>query len=533
MVAALVLLLLLVLSLPPLISETRGPELNSEPDEAAHYVTALMIRTYVVDAIGTGPREFAEKYYLHYPKVAFGIWPPLFHLTLACWMLLTGPSVWAALLFMSLTATLVAFVLFAATRRTLGTPLAAATAVWFIAMPAMQASTSSVMMDMLCTLFVVCAAVSFGRYLDTERTPYALGFAVLSAAAMLTKYNALSMALVPPLAVIAARRWAVLKRPNFWLMPAVVAALCAPWYVLQWNMVRYAAEPVPPRAAAFIVGRDNFLYFVQELGVLALPLAAIGFVAVVIRKRQDHGMWCGLFALLASLWIFHSLIYPIPGARYLLGAFGALAAFTAAGLHVIIVRLLAVRPVAAPHAVRFTAAAIVLLALLAWSPAPRFARGFAEAADMLLDGRSRPDVTTLVSSDAIGEGAFVAHVATQEVQPQSIVLRGNKLLATGDWMFSSYAPRYRDSAAVLDALDRARVAYVVLDDQSDRAHHRLLEQAVRDSPEWTLVRRVPSTYPGTSDVRVYGRAHPLPPGRPAFELNTLESLGYNVRVQPP
>ncbi len=49
-------------------------------DEAAHFVTGLMIRDYAAEALGAPPLEFAERFYLSYPKVAFGIWPPLFHL---------------------------------------------------------------------------------------------------------------------------------------------------------------------------------------------------------------------------------------------------------------------------------------------------------------------------------------------------------------------------------------------------------------------------------------------------------------------
>jgi len=67
-------------------------ELNGESDAPAHYITALMIRDYIAQGIPVKPLVFAKNYYLHYPKVAFGHWPPLFHVLEAAWMLVFGVS---------------------------------------------------------------------------------------------------------------------------------------------------------------------------------------------------------------------------------------------------------------------------------------------------------------------------------------------------------------------------------------------------------------------------------------------------------
>ena len=51
-------------------------EFGGHPDEAAHYVTGLMIRDYLTGGIPEHPMKFARNYYDHYPKVALGNWPP-------------------------------------------------------------------------------------------------------------------------------------------------------------------------------------------------------------------------------------------------------------------------------------------------------------------------------------------------------------------------------------------------------------------------------------------------------------------------
>ena len=54
-------------------------EFGAHPDEAAHYVTGLMIRDYIAAGMPGHPMAYTQNYYNHYPKVALGNWPPLFY----------------------------------------------------------------------------------------------------------------------------------------------------------------------------------------------------------------------------------------------------------------------------------------------------------------------------------------------------------------------------------------------------------------------------------------------------------------------
>lgn len=513
-----------VTSLAPVSAQSA---LTTAPDEAAHYVTGLMIRGYLAGGGDGDPRAFAEQYYLHYPKVGFGVWPPLFHLVLGAWLLVVGPSLSSALLFMSLTTTLVCVLLFWGTRRSLGWPLSMATVVWFITMPAVQLSSSSVMLDMMCALFVLAAALSFARYLDTESTRDALWFSVLAAAAILTKYNGLALALLPPIAIVANRRWRLPLRSNFWLMPLAVGLLCGPWYVVQRNMVRYASEPVPPWDAGITASLENLTALVSQIGFVSVPFLAIGVVMRVVCRSPDHALWSSLFALMAALWTFHSVVYPISDPRYFIALFASSAMFAAAGLRWVVIQIPWPR-LGGEHRVAVAACCVAVLAVITFTPASRNERGFAEAARVVMPRLPARQATTLVSSDTVGEGAFVAYAAEHEPSPRSYVLRGSKLLASDTWMGLNYVAQYQDSVSILGVLDRARVEYVVLDDVSRDLHHRLLTDAVSSSPDWELVHRTRATRERDA-VRIYRRARSLPPGAPKFELQTGYTLGHTLR----
>ncbi len=75
-----------------------GSDLSQWPDEGAHYINGLLIHDYVVDGLPGSPLTYALQYYVHYPRVTIGHWPPLYYMVQALFYFVTGPSIQAALL---------------------------------------------------------------------------------------------------------------------------------------------------------------------------------------------------------------------------------------------------------------------------------------------------------------------------------------------------------------------------------------------------------------------------------------------------
>src|SRR4051794_28093637 len=74
------LLFLAVTVLLQWLSGTYQSDFGGYADEPAHYVTGLMVHDYIATGFPGRPQQYAENYYLHYPKVALGHWPPVFYL---------------------------------------------------------------------------------------------------------------------------------------------------------------------------------------------------------------------------------------------------------------------------------------------------------------------------------------------------------------------------------------------------------------------------------------------------------------------
>jgi hypothetical protein len=95
-------------------------DFSAYPDEPAHYVTGLMVRDYLAGLFPAAPMRYAENYYIHYPQVAFGHWPPVFYIVQAMWTLCFGVSRSSLLLLMAALTSFAALLLYKAARLEFG-----------------------------------------------------------------------------------------------------------------------------------------------------------------------------------------------------------------------------------------------------------------------------------------------------------------------------------------------------------------------------------------------------------------------------
>ncbi|HLL59053.1 MAG TPA: hypothetical protein VK391_04085, partial [Allosphingosinicella sp.] len=55
----------------------------SGADEPAHFLNLYFIAEYARGALGSNPLAFASEFYLHYPKISIGHWPPAYYALLS------------------------------------------------------------------------------------------------------------------------------------------------------------------------------------------------------------------------------------------------------------------------------------------------------------------------------------------------------------------------------------------------------------------------------------------------------------------
>jgi Dolichyl-phosphate-mannose-protein mannosyltransferase len=511
-------------------------EFSSHPDESAHYVTGLMIRDYIATGHFNSPLAFAEQYYAHYPKVAFGMWPPFFHFVEALWTLLFSPSKVSVLLLMALITALTGTSIYYVLRRNYGWTAAFAGGAIYVLIPLVQVSTSAVMADSLIALLDLWAMIFLVRYFEKECTLEAVLFGVFAALSMATKANGVALVLLPPIALLLTRRWHMMRARGLYYAAAIILICGAPWPVISYRMITRSLGAQPVTASVMAATALAYLRVLwAALGWGVTPFCIIGIAAFLagLWRNHTHLTLAGAFTLLISVWVYHSLIGN-GDSRYMVAALPPALILAVVGF-VWVVRRMPVQAVPLPvRAAALGVLAAVLFATETWVLPHKRYQGFDQAAHFLMTNREFADGNFLVISHARGEGAFICEVAMHDLRPGHFVLRSTKVLSSSTWYGTVYHLRYETSKEIRDFLDEAPIDAIVLDTRPpeawpDESAFRLgkkVIEALQSDPHWTLLDRFPKLRDARPWIELYSRVGPQPAGSVSLDLRY--TLGRDI-----
>ena len=193
-------------------------ERGNFPDEAGHFMNGMLVRDYLTDGLGENPMQFARQYYLNYPKIAPGMWPPLYHGLLGIFLLPGWPPETAALLLIGLAAAWTGWRLFRILSLLTTRRLAFAIAAAFLCTPVIVNLSSAVMLDIVIAAFALEATYWLALFVGSGHWRHAALYGLFAAGGCLTKGNGLAILLMPPLVAIFARRLDLFRRPGLYLL---------------------------------------------------------------------------------------------------------------------------------------------------------------------------------------------------------------------------------------------------------------------------------------------------------------------------
>lgn len=452
-------------------------------DPPAHFTSGVLVYEYLRSAFGTDPMLFAESFYVRYPKVALGQWPPGYYGLQAIWYNLFGVSIWSAQWLSALTAALLVGVLFGRLRRSYGTAIALGSVLLLLAMPLLQQTVWAVMSDLLTALLILLALLAFVDLLSVPRRPWAgARFLLWALLAILTKGTAWALGPFVVLAPLLARRTACYRARWYWGSGLVGLGLAGLLYLLlHWQGIGY------PINVAYLLGRlfdgqrsvwewlaplQPFLFFITPL---ALALALLGGLDALWARwwRGDESL-AVTEALVALAWVLAQalflLLLPLTQeGRALLPALAPTVLLLARLLY----RL--------QQGVRPQWAALVpplfLGLVLLHTDVITMHRidGYRAAAAAI---PYEPTGTLiLVASDPPGEGAFIVERLVSDPQRAGVILRAGQLLADSNWMGTEHQLRINDPAAVGRLLKELLVRYVVIDSSGEQYPEQALLRA--------------------------------------------------------
>ena len=156
-----------------------------------------MVRTWLMSGHWFAPLSVATNYYRHFPYFAVGYWPPAFHIAAGALMVITGVGRVQALLLPAASSAVLALLIFLVIRSRAGSVVAFCAGIVYLTLPASQAWTCAVMVDQMTACLCLAAAFLTFRYFAKPGYKIALCTALLSAAAILSKYSAAYILLLP------------------------------------------------------------------------------------------------------------------------------------------------------------------------------------------------------------------------------------------------------------------------------------------------------------------------------------------------
>ncbi len=483
-------------------------ELNGYADEAAHLITGLMVRDYLVSGIGESPLHFAENYYLHYPKVGFGIWPPLYHFVEAAWFLVTPPGKTSAFVLQGLiTGMLAACVTWMALPY--GWWIALVAGLGLIGLPTVQTFTGMVMADNLMCLVAFLAMMVFRRYGEYWQRRDLYGFGLLAGLALMTKSNAAGLALLPVVSLVLLRQW---RRIVSW--PMVVAgtvalAVALPWQLLVmrfWTSATSASKYSVDYALLML--QVHLSMYMNMPGVVALSLALYGIVTRVLLpywRGKVESKWAALSGLVVGMFLFGLAPLP-PEPRYHVGSMAGMLVFAAAGLWDL--AGIAERRLGRWGGFVALGAAVFLYLVTTPQVTQRPPVGYGEVARRIAGDPAFRDAVVLVSSENMGEGMMISEIAPLELRPSRYILRATKMLSRSRWNLDKYELLYKDTTEMEQFLESIPVKLLVYDTTKgvmDMPHHRVLAELLEKRKDrWRLVGVYPQqTAPAGGQLFLY------------------------------
>jgi len=431
-------------------------------DDAGHFVTMVVLRGLVLSGNLLSPLHYIVNYFEHYQILGLGLWPPGYHLFGGAWTSVFGVSRGSAMAMQALLVAGLAMTVMLAGWHPLGPLLAVAAGFGTLLSPLLLAGLANLQADVPTALTMLLAALAFWRLLMHGRLQDGLLFGATALLAIMTKGNAIALALLPPLGILLSGRWSLLRRAGFWIPALVILPIAVPWYVMTYSWTSagfrftfgasYTGVAVPFIASQFLLVYGPFI------------LLLAGFAWVELLRRRDNVFAAVMLALVLANVLFQAIAPAALEPRYLLPSVAPMLLLAARGALLVAAAAGRVWPSVRRPVGLAALAAGVLIPLLTSPPDLPTGIGARAAAEEVLRRLPPGDSVLLIASDAPGEGAVSVELIMHEgVNPRMTAVRGSRLLGGGGYNNFEYQPRYPSPEAAMAQVERLRIPMVLLD----------------------------------------------------------------------
>lgn len=437
----------------------------SGSDEPAHFLNAYLVSVYFQHWLGSNPMAVAADFYVHYPKITIGHWPPAYYALLGLVFTVIPATVKTAFIINLLVSALPSAGVAVALGSLAGWRAGVIGAVIYAFTPLAIEGQTYFMLDQALAACCIAAAMSWYGFVKRPGWPRAFVFSAFCMLAVLLKGNGWLVVFLPLYYMILTRSFRLLALPYLYGAALVAAIVVVPWY---WVTAGISADGFNYKAGlayATTALFSNLSSLVSNLGMASLPLVGIAVFLEYRGRRLAPMRWevisvC-LSLVLATLTL-QSLIPVDIVDRYLAPALPAVLVLAMIGIidfrgkfskktSSLVGGIVAV-------ALACSLASPGVLHLIDRQPKPDYRMDMAAEAQKVY---SMPGIS-LIDGTPNAEGAYIAEMAIRDPLLNSYSIRASKLLAESNFMGSNYILKFQDSRNVARELDRMGIRTVVI-----------------------------------------------------------------------
>lgn len=456
------------------------------PDAPSHALNGVFYMDMIEEGGFLHPITYAERYYVQYPALTIGMYPPIFYTIEALLFKVFGISALSARLAVLSFTLLGVNIFFLLCRMWFPLWLSVVGGLLFLLQPAILFGQKNVMVEMpalamsIVAIYFLCVA--------TERDiRWACFWAPLfTAIAFLTKQNTIFLLPIWCVWIIADKQWRLTKSRHFLTGLFVGAVVLVPWVIINLTISRSYVT-----AFAFQEYHlwSNFLYYLKNCSeIVSYLVALLALISIALWPKFRHHtgykfslLW-GFFVLLSIL------IMEFTAPRYAIFIVPSMII-----LSVYLVRFVSERFQVLLFWRRVYPVLLAVLICLHLNPdkvwGGRDIQGFQEVADFVVEDRE----CMSVFYDGYFDEAFIFHMRARDKDRRVFVFRASKLVFSTMMIVDlAYNELITRPSEFLSVLDRYSIKYLVQEERdlmNTRANKRLREWIKR--PEFRLLQQHP------------------------------------------
>jgi hypothetical protein len=426
---------------------------------SSHMLNGVFYKDMMAEMGFFDPRAFAERYYVQYPSLTVGIYPPFFYVVEAFLFTLFGISPTVAKLAVSLFAVAGASVLLRLLRRWFPLWLSVIGSVLFLLQPSVVFAQKNVMLEMPFLSMSIIALYFLVVATERENRWAAFLAPLFSAVAFLTRQSAVFLVPMALVWIILGRNWRLVRSIPFLLGALAGLVVLMPWIILNLTIGR-------GHLAHLEFGSSNIwtnclFYWKHASEIISLPILVLVILGILLVFKYGKQNSFRFALIWAGSALFFLLPMKLAEYRYAIGLIPALIILC---LHVI--HSLKSHLESLPQGKKVFIAFVVVLIVFhvtareVWDSPD--VRGFDKIADFVCSDR----LCVSVLYDGYHNSNFILHMRMRDEERRVFVFRASKVIfSTRFHIEMGYNELIKDRSAFEGLLTRYSIKYIIQEEK--------------------------------------------------------------------